>query len=87
MTTAAQALNIYRSRKDSPIPVYARLLTCFESATKFVTLNGQKDSLWALLEDISGLDWTDKDVAYEIKKHLKACGPAAFRGAKKSALE
>ena len=86
-TTAAQALNIYKSRKDNPIPVYARLLTCFESVTKFVTLNGQKDSLWALLPDISGLNWDANDVAYEIKKHLKASGPASFRGAKKSAQD
>jgi hypothetical protein len=80
----ARALDIFKSCKKNPIPVYVRLLTCIMSAIKDRTLKGKRD-VFVALEDISSLGWTDQQVADAIKKLLKKSGPSAFRGASKPA--
>jgi hypothetical protein len=93
----ARALNVFNSCKQSPIPVYVRLLTCFMSAIKNRTLKGQdndregkeeteaKGDVFVALADTNALYWADQEVADAIKKLLKQSGPVAFKGASKPA--
>jgi hypothetical protein len=94
--TEAQALNVFNSCKQSPIPVYVRLLTCFTSAIKNRTLKadgeqerelereGNRD-VFVALTDTDALNWADQEVADAIKKLLKQSGPIAFKGPSKPA--
>ena len=94
--TEARALNVFNSCKESPIPVYVRLLTCFMSAIKNRTLKGQgkdrdgkekegKSDVFVALANTNALNWTDHEVADAIKKLLKQSGPIAFKGPSKPA--
>jgi hypothetical protein len=80
----ARALDLFKNRKDNPLPVYVRLLTCLLSAIKLRTLKGKRD-VFAACADIASLTWTDQQVAEAIKKLLKKAGPAGFRGSSKPA--
>jgi hypothetical protein len=80
----ARALDLFKNRKDNPLPVYVRLLTCLMSAIKLRTLKGERD-VFVAGADVASLTWTDQQVAEAIKKLLKKGGPAGFRGASKPA--
>jgi hypothetical protein len=96
--TEARALNVFNSCKQSPIPVYVRLLTCLMSAIKNRTLKeeavrdreGKQEEesthdVFVALADTTALGWADQEVADAIKKLLKQSGPIAFKGASKPA--